>query len=92
MSDSVKILFRFPILHPPTVGTTVRLQYLVRVLRRKDNLNYFLVGAREIGCEMLKKWALVRVRCDESGHLQHVRVMNRIEKSNPELTVPVAEK
>jgi ubiquitin-activating enzyme E1 len=44
-------------------------------------LQYFIVGAGAIGCEMLKNWALMGVGCGEDGHV-HVTDMDRIEKSN----------
>jgi len=45
------------------------------------DLNYFIVGAGAIGCEMLKNWALMGVGCGPNGHV-HVTDMDRIEKSN----------
>lgn len=45
------------------------------------DLNYFLVGAGAIGCEMLKNWALMGVGCGDNGHI-HITDMDRIEKSN----------
>jgi ubiquitin-activating enzyme E1 len=45
------------------------------------DLQYFMVGAGAIGCEMLKNWALMGVGCGEKGHL-FVTDMDRIEKSN----------
>jgi len=45
------------------------------------DLNYFIVGAGAIGCEMLKNWALMGVGCGAKGHV-HVTDMDRIEKSN----------
>ncbi len=45
------------------------------------DLNYFLVGAGAIGCEMLKNWALMGVGCGPKGHI-HITDMDRIEKSN----------
>ena len=45
------------------------------------DLNYFLVGAGAIGCEMLKNWALMGVGCGPKGQI-HVTDMDRIEKSN----------
>ncbi|KAL3941543.1 MAG: hypothetical protein SGBAC_004127 [Bacillariaceae sp.] len=45
------------------------------------DLNYFIVGAGAIGCEMLKNWALMGVGCGPNGHI-HVTDMDRIEKSN----------
>lgn len=44
-------------------------------------LNYFLIGAGAIGCEMLKNWAMMGVACG-SGGMVHVTDMDRIEKSN----------
>ncbi|KAK7102589.1 ubiquitin-like modifier-activating enzyme 1 [Littorina saxatilis] len=45
------------------------------------NLNYFVVGAGAIGCEMLKNFAMMGVGCGPKG-LVHVTDMDRIEKSN----------
>merc|ERR1719491_2108883 len=45
------------------------------------DLNYFLVGAGAIGCEMLKNWAMMGVGCGDKGHV-HITDMDRIEKSN----------
>ena len=45
------------------------------------DLNYFIVGAGAIGCEMLKNWALMGVACGDNGQI-HVTDMDRIEKSN----------
>jgi len=45
------------------------------------DLNYFIVGAGAIGCEMLKNWALMGVGCGDKGHV-YVTDMDRIEKSN----------
>jgi ubiquitin-activating enzyme E1 len=45
------------------------------------DLNYFIVGAGAIGCEMLKNWSLMGVGCGPKGHV-HVTDMDRIEKSN----------
>jgi ubiquitin-activating enzyme E1 len=45
------------------------------------DLNYFLIGAGAIGCEMLKNWALMGVGCGPKGHVT-VTDMDRIEKSN----------
>mmetsp|Transcript_70685 Transcript_70685/g.106941 ORF Transcript_70685/g.106941 Transcript_70685/m.106941 type:complete len:1043 (-) Transcript_70685:78-3206(-) len=45
------------------------------------DLNYFIVGAGAIGCEMLKNWALMGVACGPNGQV-HVTDMDRIEKSN----------
>jgi ubiquitin-activating enzyme E1 len=46
-----------------------------------NDLQYFLVGAGAIGCEMLKNWALMGVGCSKAGHV-YVTDMDRIEKSN----------
>eukprot|EP01133_Synstelium_polycarpum_P018226 gene18226-21804_t len=46
-----------------------------------ENLNYFLVGAGAIGCEMLKNFAMMGLGCGEKG-LVHVTDMDTIEKSN----------
>ncbi|KAL3757977.1 hypothetical protein ACHAWU_006035 [Discostella pseudostelligera] len=45
------------------------------------DLNYFLIGAGAIGCEMLKNWALMGVACGDKGKI-HITDMDRIEKSN----------
>jgi len=45
------------------------------------DLNYFIIGAGAIGCEMMKNWALMGVGCGANGHV-HVTDMDRIEKSN----------
>ena len=45
------------------------------------DLNYFIIGAGAIGCEMLKNWALMGVGCGDKGHV-YVTDMDRIEKSN----------
>eukprot|EP00980_Cylindrotheca_fusiformis_P002385 scaffold558_cov111-Cylindrotheca_fusiformis.AAC.3 len=45
------------------------------------DLNYFIIGAGAIGCEMLKNWALMGVGCGPMGQV-HVTDMDRIEKSN----------
>ena len=45
------------------------------------DLNYFLIGAGAIGCEMLKNWALMGVACGPKGKI-HITDMDRIEKSN----------
>mmetsp|Transcript_26964 Transcript_26964/g.56933 ORF Transcript_26964/g.56933 Transcript_26964/m.56933 type:complete len:1065 (+) Transcript_26964:440-3634(+) len=45
------------------------------------DLNYFLIGAGAIGCEMLKNWALMGVACGEKGKI-HITDMDRIERSN----------
>mmetsp|Transcript_8616 Transcript_8616/g.25519 ORF Transcript_8616/g.25519 Transcript_8616/m.25519 type:complete len:1052 (-) Transcript_8616:89-3244(-) len=45
------------------------------------DLNYFIVGAGAIGCEMLKNWALMGVGCGPEGRIT-VTDMDRIEKSN----------
>lgn len=44
-------------------------------------LQYFIVGAGAIGCEMLKNWVLMGVGCSDKGHI-YVTDMDRIEKSN----------
>ncbi|KAL7581830.1 hypothetical protein ACA910_022351 [Epithemia clementina (nom. ined.)] len=44
-------------------------------------LQYFIVGAGAIGCEMLKNWALMGVGCGPKGHV-YVTDMDRIERSN----------
>eukprot|EP00529_Nitzschia_sp_RCC80_P003907 CAMPEP_0113454200 /NCGR_PEP_ID=MMETSP0014_2-20120614/7742_1 /TAXON_ID=2857 /ORGANISM="Nitzschia sp." /LENGTH=1060 /DNA_ID=CAMNT_0000345601 /DNA_START=215 /DNA_END=3397 /DNA_ORIENTATION=+ /assembly_acc=CAM_ASM_000159 len=45
------------------------------------DLQYFIVGAGAIGCEMLKNWAMMGVGCGPKGHVT-VTDMDRIEKSN----------
>lgn len=49
--------------------------------QRLMDLQYFIVGAGAIGCEMLKNWSLMGVGCGPKGHV-HVTDMDRIEKSN----------
>ena len=46
-----------------------------------ESLNYFLVGAGAIGCEMLKNWAMMGLGCGPSGCV-HLTDMDTIEKSN----------
>jgi ubiquitin-activating enzyme E1 len=46
-----------------------------------NDLQYFIVGAGAIGCEMLKNWAMMGVGCGEKGRIV-VTDMDRIEKSN----------
>ncbi|EAL72486.1 ubiquitin activating enzyme E1 [Dictyostelium discoideum AX4] len=46
-----------------------------------ENLNYFLVGAGAIGCEMLKNFAMMGLGAGPKG-LVHVTDMDTIEKSN----------
>lgn len=45
------------------------------------NLNYFLVGAGAIGCEMLKNWAMMGLASAPKGCI-HITDMDTIEKSN----------
>lgn len=45
------------------------------------NLNYFLIGAGAIGCEMLKTWALMGLGCGYCGQI-FLTDMDMIEKSN----------
>ena len=45
------------------------------------SLNYFLVGAGAIGCEMLKNWAMMGLGCGDKGCV-HLTDMDTIEKSN----------
>lgn len=45
------------------------------------NLNYFLVGAGAIGCEVLKCWAMMGLGCGPNGKV-HVTDMDTIEISN----------
>jgi ubiquitin-activating enzyme E1 len=49
--------------------------------RKLESLNYFLVGAGAIGCEMLKNWAMMGVGAGKDG-MVHVTDMDTIEKSN----------
>ena len=49
--------------------------------QRLTKLNYFLVGAGAIGCEMLKNWALMGVGCSPDACIT-ITDMDRIEKSN----------
>lgn len=46
-----------------------------------EGLNYFLVGAGAIGCEMLKNWAMMGLGCGPKGCV-HLTDMDTIEKSN----------
>jgi ubiquitin-activating enzyme E1 len=46
-----------------------------------NDLNYFLVGAGAIGCEMLKNWAMMGIASGEKGQI-HITDMDGIEKSN----------
>jgi len=46
-----------------------------------ESLNYFLVGAGAIGCEMLKNWAMMGLGCGPKGCV-HLTDMDTIEKSN----------
>ncbi|OWF35050.1 ubiquitin-like modifier-activating enzyme 1 isoform X2 [Mizuhopecten yessoensis] len=49
--------------------------------KKMGSLNYFLVGAGAIGCEMLKNWALMGLGAGEGGKII-VTDMDIIEKSN----------
>lgn len=49
--------------------------------RKLEKLQYFLVGAGAIGCEMLKNWAMMGVGAGEGGTI-HCTDMDVIEKSN----------
>ena len=51
------------------------------IQQRINELQYFLIGAGAIGCEMLKNWSLMGVGCSSTGHV-YVTDMDRIEKSN----------
>jgi ubiquitin-activating enzyme E1 len=51
------------------------------IQQRMNELQYFLIGAGAIGCEMLKNWAMMGVGCSNEGHV-YVTDMDRIEKSN----------
>jgi len=69
-----------------TPDKTTRYQSQVSIFGKSTqdkilNLNYFLVGAGAIGCEMLKNWACMGVACGPKGHV-HITDMDRIEKSN----------
>jgi len=44
-------------------------------------LNYFLVGAGAIGCEVLKTWSMMGLGCGPKGKV-HITDMDSIEKSN----------
>ena len=46
------------------------------------SLNYFLVGAGAIGCEVLKNWSLIGLGEKGAGGKILVTDMDRIEKSN----------
>jgi ubiquitin-activating enzyme E1 len=49
---------------------------------KMNALQYFIIGAGAIGCEMLKNWALMGVGCGNHGGHVFVTDMDRIEKSN----------
>jgi ubiquitin-activating enzyme E1 len=49
---------------------------------KMQKLNYFLVGAGAIGCEMLKNWALMGVASDPKQGKVTLTDMDQIEKSN----------
>jgi len=73
--------------NPPAAPTGKPTRYLSQVVvfgptlqEKLLKLNYFLVGAGAIGCEMLKNWALMGVAC--GGGKVYVTDMDRIEKSN----------
>lgn len=53
------------------------------IQKKLASLNYFLVGAGAIGCEMLKNWAMMGVGVDASaGGGIVITDMDQIEKSN----------
>lgn len=51
------------------------------IQRKLTELNFFLVGAGAIGCEVLKNWACMGVGCSKKGSIC-VTDMDIIEKSN----------
>ncbi|KAJ6236431.1 hypothetical protein M0813_27818 [Anaeramoeba flamelloides] len=51
------------------------------IQKKIQDINYFLVGAGAIGCEMLKNWAMMGLGTGENGKI-HVTDMDTIEKSN----------
>ncbi|EGG23006.1 ubiquitin activating enzyme E1 [Cavenderia fasciculata] len=57
-----------------TFGKTIQKQI--------ENLNYFLVGAGAIGCEMMKNFAMMGLASGLEKGLLHVTDMDTIEKSN----------
>jgi molybdopterin/thiamine biosynthesis adenylyltransferase len=54
---------------------------LINLLEQIRQLNYFLVGAGAIGCEVLKIWAMMGLGTGNKGQI-HVTDMDIIEKSN----------
>jgi ubiquitin-activating enzyme E1 len=80
LSDDIKIDFK----EYAPVGTRYDHQIAVigQTLHTKlQSLNYFLIGAGAIGCEMLKNWALMGVATGTGGQIT-VTDMDVIETSN----------
>mmetsp|Transcript_6697 Transcript_6697/g.21080 ORF Transcript_6697/g.21080 Transcript_6697/m.21080 type:complete len:1041 (-) Transcript_6697:52-3174(-) len=61
---------------------SVRLVFGQTMVEALAKLDYFLVGAGAIGCEMLKNWALLGVADGSKGGRVTITDMDRIEKSN----------
>lgn len=61
---------------------SVRIVFGQDMVVKLAKLNYFLVGAGAIGCEVLKNWSLLGVGEGHAGGKILVTDMDRIEKSN----------
>lgn len=59
----------------------LRVWYIKSVFRFSGGLNYFVVGAGAIGCELLKNFAMMGIGAEEGGKIT-VTDMDLIEKSN----------
>ena len=61
---------------------SVRVIFGNDMVAKLASLNYFLVGAGAIGCEVLKNWSLIGLGEKAAGGKILVTDMDRIEKSN----------
>ena len=61
---------------------SVRVIFGNDMVAKLASLNYFLVGAGAIGCEVLKNWSLIGLGEKSAGGKILVTDMDRIEKSN----------
>jgi ubiquitin-activating enzyme E1 len=61
---------------------SVRVIFGQDMVAKLAKLNYFLVGAGAIGCEVLKNWSLIGLGEKSAGGKILVTDMDRIEKSN----------
>ena len=61
---------------------SVRVVFGDAMVAKLASLNYFLVGAGAIGCEVLKNWSLIGLGEKGAGGKILVTDMDRIEKSN----------